>query len=90
MKFMGSAQFNPHVKGGFSEYVAVTEQQCLPYADHSKDSVMVFAEPLAVAIHAVHQTGDLATRLHGGTPLLAAGEGHRLAGRVIQYPGDSH
>src|SRR5450830_1671400 len=24
MKFMGSAQFNPHVNGGFSDYVAVT------------------------------------------------------------------
>ncbi|MGA3682878.1 L-idonate 5-dehydrogenase [Pseudomonas graminis] len=59
MKFMGSAQFNPHVDGGFCEYVAVSEAQCVPYADHASDQVMVFAEPLAVAIHAVHQAGDL-------------------------------
>jgi 2-dehydro-3-deoxygluconokinase len=31
--------------------------------------------------------GYLATRLHGGPPQQAAAEGHRLAGRVIQYPG---
>ena len=70
MKFMGSAQFNPHVNGGFSDYVAVTEQQCVPYADSSKDSVMVFAEPLAVAIHAVHQAGDLV-----GKKVLVTGSG---------------
>jgi len=62
MKFMGSAQFNPHVDGGFRQYVAVTEQQCVPYADHANDNVMVFAEPLAVAIHAVRQAGDLVGR----------------------------
>lgn len=70
MKFMGSAQFNPHVNGGFCEYVAVTEQQCVPYGDHAKDSVMVFAEPLAVAIHAVHQAGDLV-----GKRVLVTGSG---------------
>ncbi|MGH8388777.1 MAG: sugar kinase [Pseudomonas sp.] len=31
--------------------------------------------------------GYLASRLDGGTPQHAAAEGHRLAGRVIQYPG---
>ncbi|MFJ2690070.1 L-idonate 5-dehydrogenase [Pseudomonas sp. NPDC087336] len=70
MKFMGSAQFNPHVNGGFCEHVAVTEQQCVPYGDHAKDSVMVFAEPLAVAIHAVHQAGVLV-----GKKVLVTGSG---------------
>ncbi|WAH55452.1 L-idonate 5-dehydrogenase [Pseudomonas silvicola] len=70
MKFMGSAQFNPHVDGGFRQYVAVTEQQCVPYAEHAKDNVMVFAEPLAVAIHAVRQAGDLV-----GKKVLVTGSG---------------
>jgi L-idonate 5-dehydrogenase len=70
MKFMGSAQFNPHVNGGFCERVAVSEQQCVPYGDQAKDSVMVFAEPLAVAIHAVHQAGELV-----GKKVLVTGSG---------------
>lgn len=70
MRFMGSAQFNPHVDGGFSEHVAVSEAQCIPYADHASDQVMVFAEPLAVAIHAVHQAGDLV-----GKNVLVTGSG---------------
>lgn len=70
MKFMGSAQFDPHVDGGFCEYVAVTEQQCVPYAEQAADRVMVFAEPLAVAIHAVHQAGDLV-----GKRVLVTGSG---------------
>ena len=70
MKFMGSAQFNPHVNGGFAEYVAVTPAQCVPYAEHAEDRVMVFAEPLAVAIHAVHKAGDLL-----GKRVLVTGSG---------------
>lgn len=58
MRFMGSAQFNPHVNGGFSEYVAVSEAQCLPY-DNVAAQVMAFAEPTAVAIHAVNVAGAL-------------------------------
>jgi len=59
MRFMGSAQFNPHVNGGFSEYVVATEQQCIPYRDNVAPQVMAFAEPLAVAIHAVNVAGTL-------------------------------
>jgi L-idonate 5-dehydrogenase len=70
MKFMGSAQFNPHVDGGFREYVAVAPEQCVPYGHHAQDQVMVFAEPLAVAIHAVHQAGDLV-----GKKVLVTGSG---------------
>ena len=59
MRFMGSAQFNPHVDGGFSEYVVATEQQCIPYRDDVFPQIMAFAEPLAVAIHAVNVAGTL-------------------------------
>lgn len=70
MKFMGSAQFNPHVNGGFAEHVAVTPEQCVPYAEHAEDRVMVFAEPLAVALHAVNKAGGLL-----GKKVLVTGSG---------------
>ncbi len=59
MRFMGSAQFTPHVNGGFSEFVVTTEQQCIPYSDNAPPQVMAFAEPLAVAIHAINVAGTL-------------------------------
>ena len=59
MRFMGSAQFNPHVNGGFSEYVAVKPEQCIAYDSRVPANVMAFSEPLAVAIHAVKMAGQL-------------------------------
>ncbi len=70
MRFMGSAQFNPHVDGGFSEYVRVTERQCVPYNAKVPASVMAFSEPLAVAIHAVNTAGPLV-----GKRILVIGAG---------------
>ena len=70
MRFMGSAQFLPHVNGGFADYVAVSEQQCIPYADNSDAKVIAFAEPLAVAIHAVNRAGSLV-----GKKVLVTGSG---------------
>lgn len=59
MRFMGSAQFNPHVNGGFSEYVVVKPEQCIPYDMRVPANVMAFSEPLAVAIHAIKKAGQL-------------------------------
>lgn len=59
MRFMGSAQFNPHVNGGFSEYVVVKPEQCIPYDSRVPANVMAFSEPLAVSIHAVKMAGQL-------------------------------
>lgn len=70
MKFMGSAQFFPHVQGGFASFVAVSPAQCVPYSDKAEAKVIAFAEPLAVAIHAVHQAGDLV-----GKKVLVTGSG---------------
>lgn len=69
MRFMGSAQFNPHVNGGFSEYVVATAAQCIPYSKVSPQ-VMAFAEPTAVAIHAVNVAGTLV-----GKKVLVIGAG---------------
>ncbi|AHF79055.1 Alcohol dehydrogenase GroES domain-containing protein (plasmid) [Sodalis praecaptivus] len=70
MRFMGSAQFFPHVNGGFADYVAVLPYQCVPYASHADPKVIAFAEPLAVCIHAVRQAGDLI-----GKKVLVTGAG---------------
>lgn len=70
MRFMGSAQFFPHVNGGFASYVAVSAHQCVPYAEEADARIIAFAEPLAVAIHAIRQAGDLV-----GKRVLVTGSG---------------
>lgn len=70
MKFMGSAQFFPHVQGGFASFVAVSPAQCVPYSDEADAKIIAFAEPLAVALHAIHQAGDLV-----GKKVLVTGSG---------------
>ncbi|UDW84646.1 alcohol dehydrogenase catalytic domain-containing protein [Pasteurella canis] len=59
MRFFGSAMLTPHVDGGFAKYILVRNDQIIPYQDNIPSRVMVFAEPLAVAIHAVNQAGSL-------------------------------
>ncbi|MTH45997.1 L-idonate 5-dehydrogenase [Intestinirhabdus alba] len=70
MRFMGSAQFNPHVHGGFAQYVKVTGTQCIPYDERVPAEVMAFAEPTAVVIHALNVAGSLV-----GKKVLVIGAG---------------
>ncbi|HHE3478696.1 TPA: L-idonate 5-dehydrogenase [Pasteurella multocida] len=59
MRFFGSAMLTPHVDGGFAKYIVVRDDQVIPYDPQISSKVMVFAEPLAVAIHAINQAGSL-------------------------------
>lgn len=59
MRFFGSAMYYPHVDGGFTQYKVVDSSQCIPFDNQADEKVMVFAEPLAVCIHAANQGGDL-------------------------------
>ncbi|MGJ0191622.1 L-idonate 5-dehydrogenase [Pantoea sp. RRHST58] len=70
MRFMGSAQFFPHVNGGFAQYVALDPQQCVPCHPDGDPKRLVFAEPLAVCIHAVRQAGEMV-----GKRVLVTGAG---------------
>jgi len=70
MRFFGSAMLNPHVDGGFSEFVAVSAQQIVPYDSSIDPQIMAFSEPLSVAIHAVNQAGSLV-----GKKVLVTGAG---------------
>ncbi|MBS0877795.1 MULTISPECIES: L-idonate 5-dehydrogenase [unclassified Tatumella] len=59
MRFFGSAMYFPHVDGGFSQYIIVDSAQCIPFDHQADEKVMVFAEPLAVCLHATYQAGEL-------------------------------
>lgn len=70
MRFFGSAMLNPHVDGGFAQYVVVRPDQCVYYDQQADDDVMAFAEPLAVAVNAVNRAGSLL-----GKKVLVTGAG---------------
>jgi L-idonate 5-dehydrogenase len=59
MKFLGSASLFPHVQGMFQEYFVMGERQCYPVRGDVSLGELAFAEPLAVALHAVHRGPDL-------------------------------
>lgn len=59
MRFFGSAMYYPHVDGGFTQYKVVESDQCIPFDNSLDERVMAFAEPLAVAVHAVAQSGGI-------------------------------
>ncbi len=59
MKFLGSASLFPHVQGMFQEYFVMGERQCYPVTGDVSLGELAFAEPLAVALHAVNRAGDL-------------------------------
>src|SRR5258708_27338378 len=59
MRFLGSASLFPHVQGMFQEYFVMGERQCYPVAGEVTLGELAFAEPLAVALHAVNRAGDL-------------------------------
>ena len=59
MRFMGSAMRNPHVQGGFREFVTVDISQALPIARSLSLAEAAMAEPLSVCLHAAHQAGPL-------------------------------
>lgn len=59
MKFLGSASLYPHVQGMFRETFVIGERQCYPVTTDVSLGEIAFAEPLAVALHAVNRGGDL-------------------------------
>lgn len=70
MKFYGSAMPMPHSQGAFRELLVVEEKQCELVGDTISLGEAACAEPLAVALHAVAQYGDL-----NGKRVLVTGSG---------------
>ncbi|MFE3828278.1 L-idonate 5-dehydrogenase [Streptomyces sp. NPDC059092] len=89
IRYFGSAAFDPHTDGGFSEYRVVRAAQIRPLPDGVGTEHGALAEPLAVALHAVHRAGDLRGRtvlVNGCGPigaLVVAAAKHRGAAAVI-------
>jgi len=72
MRFLGSASVFPHVQGMFREYFIMGERQCYPIAAAVTTSELAFAEPLAVALHAVNRAGSVLGKtvlVTGGGPI---------------------
>jgi L-idonate 5-dehydrogenase len=59
MRFLGSASVFPHAQGMFREYFVMAERQCYPVEGDVSVGELAFAEPLAVALHAVNRGGAL-------------------------------
>jgi L-idonate 5-dehydrogenase len=61
MRFYGSAMPFPHVQGAFRQVLLADAAQCVPTGTLDL-GVAATAEPLAVALHAVRQAGDIVGR----------------------------
>ncbi|HUR08446.1 MAG TPA: L-idonate 5-dehydrogenase [Nonomuraea sp.] len=89
VRYFGSAAFDPHTDGGFSEYRVVRAAQIRPLPEGVTTEHGALAEPLAVAMHAVSRAGDLRgkTVLVNGTgsigSLVVAAAKHRGAATII-------
>ncbi|HVZ00708.1 MAG TPA: L-idonate 5-dehydrogenase, partial [Dongiaceae bacterium] len=70
MRFYGSAMVFPHVQGGFREFLVVDADRAVPIPAEVSVYEAAFAEPLAVALHAVARAGSLL-----GRRVLVAGAG---------------
>ena len=69
MRFYGSAMPFPHIQGAFQEYLVAEADQCV-VADGLTAGEAAMAEPLAVALHALKQAGNLI-----GARVLVTGSG---------------
>jgi len=89
VRYFGSAAFDPHTDGGFSEYRTVPASQIRPLPDGVDTQQGALAEPLAVALHAVGRVPELRGRtvlVNGCGPigsLVVSAARHRGAGTVI-------
>ena len=72
IRYCGSAAFDPHTDGGFSELKVVRAEQVRILPDNVSTEHGALAEPLAVALHAVGRVGDLRGRdvlVNGAGPI---------------------
>jgi L-idonate 5-dehydrogenase len=70
MRYFGSASCDPHLDGGFAEFVAVPAANCHRMPDAMDWGEAAMLEPLSVALHAARRAGNLA-----GAAVFVAGGG---------------
>jgi L-idonate 5-dehydrogenase len=84
MRFFGSASCDPHLDGGFAEFVAVPARNVHPLPDAISWGEAALLEPLSVAMHACLRAGPLPGRsvliTGGGTIGLLVAMAARAAG----------
>jgi L-idonate 5-dehydrogenase len=89
IRYFGSAAFDPHTDGGFSELRVVRADQVRLLPDGVSTEHGALAEPLAVAMHAVNRAGDVRGRevlVNGAGPigsLVVAAARHAGAAAVV-------
>lgn len=89
IRYCGSAAFDPHTDGGFSQLKVVRADQIRVLPDTVSTRHGSLAEPLAVALHAVDRVGDIRGRevlVNGAGPigcLVVAAAKYRGAATVI-------
>ncbi|MBA3022082.1 L-idonate 5-dehydrogenase [Propionicimonas sp.] len=97
VRYFGSAAFDPHTNGGFSELRAVRAEQIRPLPSGVSTRLGAVAEPLAVAMHAVGRAGDVSGKrvlVNGCGPigslvvaaLKFAGADYVIAADVASHP----
>ncbi len=62
MLFLGSAMRNPHVQGGFRDWLVCAAEQAIPLPANLSFAEAALAEPTAVCLHALARAGDLTGR----------------------------
>lgn len=70
MRFYGSASCDPHVNGGFEEFIAAPAANALRVPDALTWGEAAMTEPLSVAIHGLRRAGSVA-----GLTVLVTGGG---------------
>lgn len=89
VRYFGSAAFDPHTDGGFSQLKVVRADQLRPLPSGVSLREGAVAEPLAVAMHAVNRSGGVAGQsvlVNGVGPigaLVVAAAKHAGAAHVI-------
>lgn len=76
MRFYGSAMRMPHIQGAFQQQLVAEASQCHVIADGVSIEEAAFAEPFAVALHAIVRAGSLAGKrvlITGCGPIGALG-----------------
>jgi L-idonate 5-dehydrogenase len=87
MRFYGSASCDPHINGGFEEFITAPAANAYPVPDALTWGEAAMTEPLSVAIHAARRAGNLA-----GRSVLVTGGGTigQLTALVAQVFGAAH
>ncbi|MER6953984.1 L-idonate 5-dehydrogenase [Streptomyces sp. NPDC000618] len=88
-RYLGSAARTPHVQGGFAQLVTVPAAQIRALPPELGLRRAVLAEPLSVALHAVHRAGDVSGKrvlVTGAGPigcLVTAALRHKGAAEIV-------